>query len=136
MMLQQVGRSGYIKMIDEDIQLSKLFFELADQHPELEAVTQKLSITTLRYVPLNFENYSDVTATYLNKLNEALLNDLQQGGEVFLSNAVIGTNYCLRGCIVNFRTSKKDIEEIIEIIVKEGRKVQAQMKNEEPSMQL
>jgi predicted small metal-binding protein len=29
--------------------------------------------------------------------------------------------YCLRGCIVNFRTSSKDIKEIIEIIVKEGR---------------
>lgn len=136
MMLQQVGRSGYVKMIDDDIQLSKLLFDLADQHPELEAVTQNLSITTLRYVPLNFENYSEVTATYLNKLNEALLNDLQQGGEVFLSNAVIGNKYCLRGCIVNFRTSKKDIEEIIEIVVKEGRKVQAKMKNEEPSMQL
>jgi aromatic-L-amino-acid/L-tryptophan decarboxylase len=135
-MLQQVGRSGYVKMIDEDIQLSKLLFQLADQHPELEAVTQNLSITTLRYVPLNFENYSAATETYLNKLNEALLNDLQQGGEVFLSNAVIGNKYCLRGCIVNFRTSTKDIEEIIEIVVKEGRKIQTKMKNEEPSMQL
>ncbi|HTH30304.1 MAG TPA: hypothetical protein VL946_03090, partial [Lacibacter sp.] len=92
--------------------------------------------TTVRYVPPKLENYSDVTEAYLNKLNEALLNDLQQGGEVFLSNAVIGSKYCLRGCIVNFRTSEKDIHEIIEIIVKEGRKVQAQMKNEEPSMQL
>jgi aromatic-L-amino-acid decarboxylase len=135
-MLQQVGRSGYVKMIDEDIQLSKLLFELADQHPELEAVTQNLSITTLRYVPLNLENYSEATETYLNKLNEALLNDLQQGGEVFLSNAVIGNKYCLRGCIVNFRTSTKDIEEIIGIIVREGRKIQTKMKNEEPSMQL
>jgi aromatic-L-amino-acid decarboxylase len=135
-MLQQVGRSGYVKMINDDIQLSKLLFELADQHPELEAVTQNLSITTLRYVPLNLENYSEATETYLNKLNEALLNDLQQGGEVFLSNAVIGNKYCLRGCIVNFRTSKKDIEEIIEIVVKEGRKIQTKMKNEEPSMQL
>jgi aromatic-L-amino-acid decarboxylase len=29
----------------------------------------------------------------------------------------------LRGCIVNFRTSGKDIEEIVEIIVREGRRV-------------
>lgn len=28
--------------------------------------------------------------------------------------------YCLRGCIVRFRTSEKDIEEIIAIIVREG----------------
>lgn len=135
-MLQQVGRSGYMKMISDDIKLSKLMFDLADQHPELEAVTQHLSITTLRYVPPKLENYSDATETYLNKLNEALLNDLQQGGEVFLSNAVINNKYCLRSCIVNFRTSEKDIHEIIEIIVKEGRKIQAQIKNEEPSMQL
>jgi len=61
--------------------------------------------------------------TYLNTLNEALLDSLQQGGEVFLSNAIVNEKYCLRGCIVNFRTSKKDIEEIIEIIANEGKKM-------------
>ncbi|WP_010230896.1 pyridoxal phosphate-dependent decarboxylase family protein [Gillisia marina] len=49
--LQQVGRSGYEKMIQQDIHLSELFFELAEKHPELEAVSQNLSITTLRYLP-------------------------------------------------------------------------------------
>lgn len=121
--LQQVGRSGYIKMISEDIQLSKLLFDLADNHPELEAVTQSLSITTLRYVPLKYDHDVENKEAYLNKLNEALLNELQQGGEVFLSNAVVNGKYCLRGCIVNFRTSKKDIAEIIEIIVREGKKL-------------
>jgi aromatic-L-amino-acid decarboxylase len=55
-------------------------------------------------------------------LNEKLLNELQRGGEVFLSNAVVADKYCLRACIVNFRTSKKDIQEVVEIIVREGRK--------------
>ena len=65
---------------------------------------------------------------YLNKLNEALLNSLQREGKVFLSNAVVKDKYCLRGCIVNFRTSEKDIEEIIEIIVSEGRQIHDKMK--------
>jgi hypothetical protein len=52
-----------------------------------------------------------------------LLNELQKGGEVFLSNAVVSDKYCLRGCIVNFRTSGKDIKEIIEIIVREGDRI-------------
>jgi len=119
MALQQVGKNGYIKMINEDIELSKLLFESAQQHPELEALTQSLSIATFRYVPLNYEQDEN----YLNKLNEKLLNELEQGGEVFLSNAVVAGKYCLRACIVNYRTSKKDILEIIEIIVREGRKV-------------
>ncbi|HRI19934.1 MAG TPA: pyridoxal-dependent decarboxylase [Panacibacter sp.] len=125
--LKQVGRSGYIKMIGEDIRLSKLFFSLAKDHAELEAVTQNLSITTLRYVPLDITDDTEQDKVYLNKLNEALLNELQQGGEVFLSNAVVMGKYCLRGCIVNFRTSEKDIEETIEIIIREGRKMHGKL---------
>ncbi|MBI1782880.1 MAG: aspartate aminotransferase family protein, partial [Sphingobacteriales bacterium] len=118
--LQQVGRNGYAEMIKEDIALSQLLFALADKHPGLEAVTQNLSIATLRYIPADTDrNNTD----YINQLNETLLNNLQKGGEVFLSNAVINDNYCLRACIVNFRTSKKDIEEMIEIIAREGKKV-------------
>lgn len=121
--LQQVGRNGYIKMIDEDIQLSQLLFNQAKAHPELEAITQNLSITSLRYVPPGYSDGSEKSEAYLNGLNEALLNDLQRGGEVFLSNAVVKGKYCLRGCIVNFRTSKKDIVEIVDIIVREGKKM-------------
>ncbi|HEY4323029.1 MAG TPA: aspartate aminotransferase family protein [Mucilaginibacter sp.] len=121
--LQQVGRSGYIKLIGDDIRLSKLLFQLAEKHPELEAVTQNLSITTLRYIPKGYINDTGDTEGYLNTLNEMLLNELQAGGKAFLSNAVVGGKYCLRSCIVNFRTSEKDIEEIVEIIVAEGRKV-------------
>jgi glutamate/tyrosine decarboxylase-like PLP-dependent enzyme len=127
LMLQQVGRNGYIKMIDEDIRLSQLLFKLAEKHPELEAVTQHLSITTLRYVPHDLPGNSDDKEAYLNQLNEALLNRLQQGGEVFLSNALVRNKYCLRGCIVNFRTSQKDIEEIIELVAREGEKVHREL---------
>ena len=124
MALQQAGKNGYIKMISEDIELSQFLFEQAQKHNELEAVTQSLSIATLRYIPYNYVQNERTGETYLNTLNERLLNELQQGGEVFLSNAVVAGKYCLRACIVNFRTSKKDILEIIEIIVRTGRKVQ------------
>jgi aromatic-L-amino-acid decarboxylase len=117
MLLQQAGRQGYIEMISTDIQLAKLLYQLASQHAELEAVTRNLSITTLRYCPPGYPEPE------LNQLNERLLNELQRNGEVFLSNAVIAGRYCLRACIVNFRTSEKDIEEMVEIIVRTGRRV-------------
>ncbi len=121
--LRQVGRNGYIKMIREDIALARLLFELAAIHPELEAVTHNLSITTMRFVPLKDAAPTADRDEYLNRLNETLLDELQQGGEVFLSNAIVKGKYCLRGCIVNFRTSEKDIREIIEIIVRVGNAV-------------
>ena len=128
MALQQIGSYGYKKMIAEDIELSKLLFELTASHPELEAVTQNLSIATFRYVPQKqLPKNNTQKETYLNTLNEALLNKLQQGGYLFLSNALIQEKYCLRGCIVNFRTSIKDIYEIIEHIVKEGRSIHTKL---------
>ena len=125
--LQQVGRTGYVQLIGDDIDLATLLFDLANQHSELEAITQNLSITTLRYVPADYVRDTETSAAYLNQLNESLLNALQLGGQVFLSNAVVGGIYCLRACIVNFRTSKNDIEQIVEIIVGEGRKMHQQL---------
>lgn len=129
MAMQQVGSIGYVNLINEDIELAKHFFEEAKKHAELEAVTHNLSITTLRYVPEGYFQSEKMDDAYVNTLNEKLLNVLQNGGEVFLSNAVVFEKYCLRGCIVNFRTSKKDIEEIIEIIVREGRKLHKQLQD-------
>jgi aromatic-L-amino-acid decarboxylase len=117
MLLQQAGREGYIEMIATNIKLARLLFQLAAQHPELQAVSHNLSITTLRYCPSGYPEAE------LNPLNELLLNDLQRNGEVFLSNAIIGDKYCLRACIVNFRTSETDIEEVIDIIVRSGRRL-------------
>ena len=128
MALQQAGKNGYVEMINEDIELSQLLFREADKHPELEAVTQNLSITTLRYVPIDLAQKKTDNVSYLNTLNEMLLNNLQQRGEVFLSNAVIEEKYCLRACIVNYRTSKKDISEVIDIIAREGKKVHERLK--------
>jgi len=126
MALQQIGKSGYVNLIREDIALSELFYDEASKHPELEAITQNLSITTLRYVPSGFAENEN----YLNTLNEKLLNVLQPAGEVFLSNAIVFEKYCLRGCIVNFRTSRKDIEEIIDIIVRNGRQLHKDLQAE------
>ena len=127
---QQVGRSAYVKMIGEDIQLSKLLYELAENHEELAALTHSLSITTIRYIPLDYAQDKKSDESYLNTLNETLLNSLQESGEVFLSNAIVNEKYCLRACIVNFRTSRKDIEEIIDIIAREGRRTHKKLQEE------
>ena len=49
--LQQVGRMGYEELIAEDMRLSRQDVRTRQAHPELEALTQSLSIATFRYVP-------------------------------------------------------------------------------------
>ena len=121
--LQQVGRDGYAQMISDDIRLSRAMFDRVAHYPELEALTQGLSITTFRYVPLGLKRDDANVADYLNDLNRELLTRLQQGGEAYLSNAVIGGKYALRACIVNFRTTLEDVEALLPIVLRIGDQV-------------
>jgi glutamate/tyrosine decarboxylase-like PLP-dependent enzyme len=126
--LQQVGRDGYVQMISEDIRLSRGMFERIAQFPEIEALTQGLSITTFRYVPLDLERGDKSVEKYLDDLNRELLTRLQQGGEVYPSNAVVHGKFALRCCIVNFRTTLEDIDALLPIVVRVGRAVDTELR--------
>ena len=65
---------------------------------------------------------------HLDALNRTLLDRLQRGGEVFLSNAVIHERYLLRACIVNFHTGQHDVEATAEVVARTGRAVDAELR--------
>jgi len=126
--LQQVGRNGYERMISDDIQLARAMYEEIALYPELEALTHSLSITTFRYVPTELDAGDEKVAEYLNKLNLELLTRLQNGGEAYISNAVIHGRFALRACIVNFRTSIEDVKALLRIVVRLGEEVDAELR--------
>jgi glutamate/tyrosine decarboxylase-like PLP-dependent enzyme len=126
--LRQAGQRGYRRMIADDIALAAELFDRVSRHPRLEAGTRGLSITTFRYVPEGIAPGTPAGEKYLDRLNAELVERLQAGGEVYLSNAVVGGRYFLRTCLVNFRTSRRDIEAIPEIVVRAGRTLDGQMR--------
>lgn len=126
--LRNVGREGFVRMLREDIALSKALYDSAQAHPELEAFTQDLSITTFRYVPEDLRDRTGEMGAYLNELNQALLEEIKSGGEVFLSNAVVDGSFLLRASIVNFRTALPDVEAVVEVVVRVGRRLDARMR--------
>ena len=128
--LKHVGADGYRRMIADDMALSRAMAAAVEREPELQLVSQGLSIATFRFVPgdlrpLIGEKRID---DYLNTLNEAVLDAVQRGGEAFVSNAVVGGRYVLRACIVNFHTSQDDVEAIPGIVVRVGRDLDARMR--------
>jgi len=130
--LRQVGRAGYLKMIGDDILLARHLHQLMAHHPEFEATTQSLSITTFRYVPpdLRPQLGSESVEKYLNQLNQHLLTAVEKSGRAFLSNALIGGQYVLRACIVNFHTSLGDIEALPVLLSRLGKEADRTLRRE------
>ena len=121
--MRQVGLSGYLEMIGDDMRLSRHLHTLVRHHPDFAAMTQHLSITTFRYVPRDLRpalERPDVEP-YLHRLNELLLTRVEQSGEAFLSNAMVNGRFALRACIVNFRTTLADVEALPELLARHGR---------------
>lgn len=125
MALRQAGREGYRKMISDDIALARRLHRLAEAHPELEALTTELSISTFRYVPpeLRGRESEDEVGEYLNVLNREIQERMERAGEAFVSNAVLRGRYVLRACIVNFNTTIAEVEALPDIVARVGRKV-------------
>src|SRR5262249_39927435 len=125
--LRQAGRSGYLRMIDDDILLAKHLHALAEAHAELQAITQNLSITTFRYVPADVRAAVGTPAAevYLNTLNQRLLTAIEKSGDAFLSNAVVDGMFVLRACVVNFNTTLGDIEAVPALVARLGHELHA-----------
>ncbi|MDH5604059.1 MAG: aminotransferase class V-fold PLP-dependent enzyme, partial [Cyclobacteriaceae bacterium] len=121
--LKQAGRSGYVQMLRDDILLSKKLRDMLQNHENFEVMTNHLSITTFRYLPLKTSAQQSFGDDYLNLLNKNLVTALQEGGKVYCSNAIINDQYCLRVCIVNFRTRENDLSVLVTAALEEGKKI-------------
>jgi len=122
------GWEAYEERIAHDVVLANYLHRLVIEHPELEPMADPgLSITCFRYVPENLTGHAD-TPEYLDLLNERLMFDLQLGGNVFPSNAIIKGRFALRSCIVNFRTEADTMDELLSETVRFGRILDAELR--------
>src|SRR5204863_2402690 len=78
----------------------------------------ELSIFCFRYVPARLKraltSADESTRRKINdeldSMNERLLVELQRDGSAYLSNALIHGRFALRGCVMNYLTTLRDME--------------------------
>jgi aromatic-L-amino-acid/L-tryptophan decarboxylase len=116
--LQYFGSRRIAEAISGDISLAAYLGELVEEAEDFELLAPVvLSICCFRYVR------AGKSESELDRLNEAILALVQKGGHAYVSNATISSHFALRACITNFRTTKSDIEQTIEIIREAASKV-------------
>jgi aromatic-L-amino-acid decarboxylase len=122
------GRKAYARRIEHDIELTHYLASRVDEHPDFELLATGLSICCFRYRPEGVDD-EDV----LNRLNERLVTGLQVDGRVFPSNAILDGRFCLRTCIVNFRTEAEDLDRVLEVAAELGAQIHAGLSSTLPS---
>jgi glutamate/tyrosine decarboxylase-like PLP-dependent enzyme len=118
MCLKRAGRDGYVEMIGNNIRQAQRLYKKVQEFPELEAVSQGLSITTFRYNPPEIHD-EDV----LNKLNRKILSTLQAEAWAYPSHATVDGKYLIRVCITNFRTTDQDIDQLPDKVLSIARNI-------------
>jgi aromatic-L-amino-acid decarboxylase len=126
--LRRAGRAGVRVMIRHDIAMARHLYVTVEGDADFEARSLSLSIATFRYVPAGIPTAGEAVCDYLNKLNEAVLAEVQKSGRAFVSNALIDGDYLLRACVVNFRTTESDIDAVLQTIREIGRALDARMR--------
>lgn len=126
--LRRAGLQGYREMIRGNIAMARHLHRTVADRPDFEARTLNLSIATFRYVPQDLQACEAEHGEYLNRLNKAVLAEVQRSGQVFVSNACVDGDYLLRACVVNFRTTRSDVDTAIELIAGIGRGLDDRMR--------
>ncbi|HEX3279651.1 MAG TPA: pyridoxal-dependent decarboxylase [Pyrinomonadaceae bacterium] len=118
--LRYYGARRMAAAISEDNLLAGYLAELVEQAEDFELLSQpQLSICCFRYVPPPMHSQPSMleeNESELNRLNEKIMLAVQRGGRAYLSSATIHGKFALRVCITNFRTTRADIEETLQII--------------------
>jgi len=123
--LRYYGADLIAQSIAEDNALAQYLAMLIDSAEDFELLAPvELSICCFRYLPKNIlvqqfsANPDDRKALNqtLNGFNERLMSRVQTSGRAYLSNAMVDGNFALRACITNFRTTKSDIEETVNVV--------------------
>jgi glutamate/tyrosine decarboxylase-like PLP-dependent enzyme len=107
------GARAITAAIDDNIAVAQALAGAIDGSTDFERLAPvPLSIVCFRYVPAHLRGQRDA----LNALNRALMVGVQRDGEAYLSNAMIGDDFALRACIVNYRTTIADAGVLLETI--------------------
>ena len=108
LLLKYAGTKRIGEAIESNIACAKYFEELVRASEDFEMLAPvELSIFCFRHAPPGFTGDLDA-------LNERVLLALQRAGSSYISNARVHGAFALRGCVLNYRTTTRDMEQLLQ----------------------
>jgi glutamate/tyrosine decarboxylase-like PLP-dependent enzyme len=112
MLLKGVGLDTLGAAIEGNLACARHLESMVQASDDFEMVAPvELSIFCFRHVPVRLRNAGPEA---IDAFNERLLLALQRDGSSYLSNATLNGRFALRGCVLNYRTSWRDMEILLD----------------------
>jgi aromatic-L-amino-acid decarboxylase len=123
MLLKGVGLHSLSEAIESNFACARYFESMVRASDDFEmAAPVELSIFCFRHMPAQLRRKSPEA---IDGFNERLLIALQRDGSSYLSNATLGGRFALRGCVLNYRTTLRDMEILLDDLRRVARSLPA-----------
>lgn len=118
MSLKEFGINKYAELIAKNNEQAEYLGNMVAEHQQLKLLTPvTMSIVCFQFVK------DGISDEITNKVNEEIIIRLQEQGIASPSSTILNGKYCMRVCIVNHKTKKNDLDELISWSVKIGNQV-------------
>ena len=116
--MRSFGLDGLRARLREHMRLARLFAESVDQDPGFERVAPvSFGVVCFRAVP------SGVAGEAVDRLNQRLLDAVNETGEILVSHTVLDGRYVLRFAVGNVRTTEEDVRQAWELLTSLARAI-------------
>jgi glutamate/tyrosine decarboxylase-like PLP-dependent enzyme len=110
--IQQAGRAGLVDHVRRHIDLARYLEEVIQATPDLELLAAgPLTAVCFRYVPVGLGDDHSI-----NKLNQAIMADLQVEGRAFLAGTDIRGRFALRSCALHYALDEGHVHAIVDAV--------------------
>jgi glutamate/tyrosine decarboxylase-like PLP-dependent enzyme len=119
MLLKGAGLGRLSEAIENNLACARYLESMVQASDDFEMVAPvELSIFCFRHVPAQLRNQPPEA---IDAFNERLLVGLQRDGSSYVSNATLNGRFALRGCVLNYRTTLRDMEILLDDLRRVGK---------------
>jgi glutamate/tyrosine decarboxylase-like PLP-dependent enzyme len=116
--LRAYGRAGYRAMVERHLDLAQRLAERIDDEPSLERLADvPLNVVCFRFRPAGLDEGD------LDELNRRLGEALVEDGRVYVGTTTYDGRVALRPAIVNWRTTERDVDALVDVAIELGTKL-------------
>jgi glutamate/tyrosine decarboxylase-like PLP-dependent enzyme len=121
MALKFMGREGYARVIERQMQLTQYLAEQLDQLEDFKRVGQvETAVSCFKFLPAGV---SSAVGEAQDRLQQRLQQAIEKSGEAWITTTVLNKRRALRVNINSFLTEQRHVDDLLELLQRKGNEV-------------